>query len=142
MADFWNRGVMDIALSASTDTHALLKNCNSAKRNWLQVELVGQQSNRDAVGARVTLYAEGKHQYREVVLGDGYGSQNTLRQHFGLDHSKVVERLIVRWPASGIVQTFEGINVNQIVEVTEGGDHIVSKTYPSVPNAAYANARE
>jgi hypothetical protein len=142
VADFWNRGLMDIALSASTDTHTLLKNCNCAKRNWLQVELVGQQSNRDAVGARVTLCADAMYQYREVVLGDGYGSQNTLRQHFGLDHCQVVDSLIVRWPTSGIIQTFEGVAVNQIVEVTEGDDHIVTKAYPSVPNAVYANARD
>jgi hypothetical protein len=142
VADFWNRGVIDIAVAASSDTHALLKNCIYANRNWLQVELIGQQSNRDAVGARVTLYADGKQQNREIVLGDGYGSQNSLRQHFGLDQCTVVERLMVRWPTSGTVQTFEGIAVNQIVEVAEGDDHIVTKIYPSTSSVVYADARE
>ncbi len=138
VADFWNRGVMDIAVSASTDHHALLKNCAGGKRNWLQIELVGRHSNRDAVGARVTLYADGKQQSREVTLGDGYGSQNTLRQHFGLDRCEIVDRLIVRWPTSGIVQTFQGLPVNRIIEVTEGDDQMVTKFYPSVGDAIYA----
>jgi hypothetical protein len=138
VADFWNRGLIDIAVSASTDRHALLKNCIPSRRNWLQVELVGRRSNRDAVGARVTLHAEGKQQCREVVLGDGYGSQNTLRQHFGLDQCAVVEKLNVRWPTSGIVQTFENIPVNQIIEITEGEDRLITKAYPAVCDRTYA----
>lgn len=140
VADFWNRGVMDIAVSASTDKHALLKNCIAARRNWLQVELVGRYSNRDAVGARLTLYAGGKPQSREVVLGDGYGSQNSLRQHFGLDQSEMVDKLIVRWPAAGLVQTFEDVCVNRIVEITEGEERLVTKSYPAFADGAYAES--
>jgi ASPIC and UnbV/FG-GAP-like repeat len=138
IADFWNRGVQDIAVSASTDKHALLKNSVPVKRNWLQVELVGQHSNRDAVGARVEVHAGGKRQFREVVLGDGYGSQNTLRQHFGLDQSSVVDRLIVRWPTTAIVQSFENVAAKQIVEITEGDDRLVTKDYPPVSARTYA----
>jgi enediyne biosynthesis protein E4 len=138
VADFWNRGLLDIAVSASADRHALLKNRNPVQRNWLQVELVGRRSNRDGVGARVTVYAAGKPQFREVVLGDGYGSQNTLRQHFGLDQCDLVEELIVRWPTSGIVQTFESVPVNQIIEITEGEQRLITKTYPVLSDRAYA----
>ena len=140
VADFWNRGLMDIAISASTDKHALLKNCIANQRNWLQVELVGRHSNRDAVGARVTVLAKGKQQHREIVLGDGYGSQNTLRQHFGLDRCEIVEKLIVRWPTSGIIQTFEDVSVNRIIEITEGEDRLVTKSYPAVSYDAYAKS--
>jgi hypothetical protein len=140
VADFWNRGVMDIAVAASADCHALLKNEVGLNRNWLQVELVGTGSNRDAVGARVTLYAEGKRQSREIVLGDGYGSQNSLRQHFGLDHHQVVDKLVVSWPTSGTVQVFEQVPANEIVEVTEGNDRLVTKTYPIIPDGAYVAA--
>jgi ASPIC and UnbV/FG-GAP-like repeat len=138
VADFWNRGVMDIAVSASADRHALLRNEVGVKRNWFQVELVGRSSNRDAVGARVTLYAGGKQQSRELILGDGYGSQNSLRQHFGLDQHQVVDKLVVRWPTSRTVQTFEQVAANQIVEVTEGNECLVTKAYPAVVNGAYA----
>jgi hypothetical protein len=129
VADFWNRGVLDIAVAASTDRHALLRNEIGTSRNWLQVELVGVKSNRDAVGARVIAVAGGKQQMREVVLGDGYGSQNTLRQHFGLGDANSVDDLTVRWPRSGIIQTFHNVPANRIVEVTEGKTTLVEKNY-------------
>ena len=132
VADFWNRGVLDIAVAASTDRHALLRNEIPAKRNWLQVELVGVKSNRDAVGARVTIVAKDKLQMREVVLGDGYGSQNSLRQHFGLADAAVVDELTVRWPRSGLVQKFRNVAANRIVEITEGQQALVEKHYRSL----------
>jgi hypothetical protein len=119
VADFWNRGRLDIAVAASTDRHALLKNTINNGNSWLAVELVGTKSNRDAVGARITIDVQSKHQMREVVLGDGYGSQNSLRQHFGLGKNSKVDRLTVRWPRSGIIQTFENISANHIVRITE-----------------------
>ncbi len=129
VADFWNRGVMDIAVAASTDRHALLKNEVGLGHNWLQVELVGTASNRDAVGARVTIHVSGAQQAREVVLGDSYGSQSSLRLHFGLNQHKMVDQLTVRWPRSGIVQTFSNIAGNRIIQITEGDKHIVEKDY-------------
>jgi ASPIC/UnbV protein/VCBS repeat protein len=132
IADFWNRGVMDIAVAASTDRHALLKNCINVARNWLQVELVGTRSNRDAIGARITIFAGGTQQSREIVLGDSYGSQSSLRQHFGLNHHETVDRLVVRWPSSGIVQTFENVAVNRIIEITEGVEKLIEKCYATV----------
>lgn len=120
VADFWNRGSLDIAISASSDRHALLKNEVGARRHWIAVELTGTQSNRDAVGARVIIHANGQLQMREVVLGDGYGSQSALRQYFGIGGAEKVDDLTVHWPKSGIVQTFRDLRSDQIVQVTEG----------------------
>ena len=79
----------------------------------------------------MTARAGGMQQMREVVLGDGYGSQNSLRLHFGLGERAVVEELVVRWPRSGITQTFHNLAANRIVEVTEGRDALVEKHYPT-----------
>ena len=132
VADFWNRGVMDIAVSASDDKHALLRNEVGLRRHWLQVELVGVKSNRDAVGARVSIKVNGKPQMREIVLGDGYGSENSLRQHFGLGEATSVDEITVKWPRSGIVQTFHNVAGNRIVQITEGKNELVEKNYPKV----------
>ncbi len=129
VADFWNRGVMDIAVSASTDRHALLKNEVGKNRNWLEVELVGTKSNRDAVGARVTVTNGSRLQTTEVVLGDGYGSQSSLRQHFGIGDAETVDELKILWPATGTVQRFTGVEANQIVVVTEGVDNLETKRF-------------
>jgi hypothetical protein len=128
VADFWNRGSLDIAVAASADRHALLKNA-APVRSWLQVELVGTRSNRDAVGARVYASVGGQQQMREVVLGDGYASQNALRQHFGLGAATEVDELVVRWPRSGLTQTFRNIPANRIIEITEGRDVLIEKPY-------------
>ncbi|MEM6456331.1 MAG: CRTAC1 family protein [Acidobacteriota bacterium] len=143
-ADFWNRGVIDIAVAGSTDTHALLRNDVGLHRDWLQVELVGDPSrpdgsNRDAVGARVIVEAGGQTMMREIALGDGYGSQNTLRLHFGLmsarddDSIPTVERLTVRWPRSGAEQVFERVEGNRIVRVVEMVDALEPVVYAAPP---------
>lgn len=139
VADFWNRGVLDIAVAASTDRHALLRNDVGARRHWLAVDLIGgageleDGTNRDAVGARVTLRQGGRSQVREVVLGDGYGAQNTLRLYFGLGdgdgEAPVIDELLVRWPRSGKIQRFEGVAGDRIVEIREGESGVVEKTY-------------
>ncbi len=128
-ADYWNRGVMDIAVSASTDRHALLRNEVASGRHWLQVELVGVKSNRDAVGARISIRVKGKPQMREIVLGDGYGSQNSLRQHFGIGDEMIVDELTVKWPRSATVQTFKSVPGDRIIEITEGVNDIKEKHY-------------
>ena len=135
VADFWHRGVLDIAVAASTDQHALLRNDISPNRNWLVVKLIGaagelaQGTNRDAVGARVSVYANGIQQTREVVLGDGYASQSTLHLHFGLDQAEQVDEMIVRWPRSGMVQRFAHITANRYYELQEGQEQLVEKSY-------------
>jgi hypothetical protein len=140
-ADFWNRGVLDIAVAASTDRHALLRNDVGLRRNWLAVELVGAAgklkdgSNRDAVGARVTIVQRGERQLREVVAGDGYASQNSLRQYFGLggersaDPPPVVDEVVVKWPRSGKEQRLKDVPANQIIAVEEGREGWVKKVY-------------
>jgi hypothetical protein len=66
---------------------------------------------------------------REIALGDGYGSQNTLRQHFGLGDRTVVDELVVRWPKSGVTQTFRNVAADRILEITEGRNDLVEKHY-------------
>jgi len=136
VADFWNRGVLDIAVAAHRDRHALLRNDIALKRNWLQVELRGVESNRDAVGARITIEVGDQQQMRELVLGDGYASQSSLRQHFGLGEAIEVDRLEVRWPKSGRTQTFEAIAANQIIEIVEGESVWTRKQYAPASSAA------
>jgi len=141
-ADFWNRGALDIAVAASTDRHALLRNDVGPRHNWLAVELTGaanklpKGSNRDAVGVRVTIIVGGQPQMREVALGDGYASQNSLRLYFGLGGEKtegstppVVDEVMVKWPRSGMVQHFKSVPGNQIVGIEEGRENWETKVY-------------
>ena len=121
LADFSNRGSLDIALSSDQGPHVLLRNRVDPQGNWLQVSLVGVQSSRDAAGALVRIFNDdGRNQTRQVSLGGGYASQEPQRLHFGLGDASVVLRLDVRWPQSGEVQSFENIDANQSILIREG----------------------
>ena len=132
VADFDNDGALDIVMNTNPGdsgdvTRArptLLRNNIGAKRNWLAVELVGTQSNRDATGAMVTVEAGGAKQLRLVSAGSGFASQNTERLYFGLNDQTRVDALTVRWP-SGRIETFKSIGdqliaADRLVRITEG----------------------
>jgi len=130
VADFWNRGMLDLAVAANGGRHALLRNELGPRRHWLEVELTGVRTNRDAVGARVEVVAGGVRQLREVSAGDGYASQSTLRLHFGLGEAAAAEAVTVRWPASGLVERFENVAGDRIVALTEGSGRLTARSYP------------
>ena len=66
----------------------------------------------------------------EVVLGRwAYGSQNSLRQHFGIGDATSVDEITVKWPRSGTVQTFKNVAGDRIIEITEGVNQIKEKHY-------------
>ena len=135
VADFWNRGWLDIAVAASDDQPALLRNEVNAERHWLVVKLTGaagdldKGTNRDAVGARVIVRTGQGQQLREVILGDSYGSQSTLHLHFGLDRAAQADEVIVRWPRSGREQRFQNVAANRYYEVVEGQPELAAKPY-------------
>ena len=91
-----------------------------AGNNWLTLKLVGVESNRDGIGAKVTLRLGDRVIYREVSGGCGFGSTNSLPLEMGLGnrHTKV-DTLEIIWP-SGRVDTHRNVSVNQKIVVTEG----------------------
>ena len=74
--------------------------------NWLTVKPVGIKSNRDGIGARVTLTIGERTLYREVSGGCGFGSTNSIPLEIGLGDATVVDKLEIVWP-SGQVDTYE-----------------------------------
>ena len=71
--------------------------------HWIQVQLVGTQSNRTAIGAIIEITdGEGQRQTQQIVSGSGYASQNSLWPLFGLGPATQVESLIIYWPSGQI----------------------------------------
>ena len=86
--------------------------------NYLNVRLVGVVSNRSAIGARVSLDAGGRKQFREISGGTNFGCM-PFEQHFGLAKYEGSVTIEVRWPSGGH-QIFRGVPVNATFEFTEG----------------------
>jgi len=97
---------------------SLLKN-RGDKKNWVLIKTVGKKSNRNGIGARVTIFSGNQKQMDEVHSGGSYVSHNDLRLHFGLGDAARVDRAEVQWP-SGIHETFENLSANQVVVLEEG----------------------
>jgi len=75
---------------------------------WIGFQLRGHKSNRQGIGARLTLETELGRQVREVKAGDSYLSSSDPRVHFGLGNAREIRSLTIRWP-SGIVQTLKDL---------------------------------
>lgn len=118
-ADFNNDGATELLVSNTFDAPSLLRN-EGPRGNWLLLKLTGTQSNRSAIGARVTLSAAGHEQMQEVRSGGSYISQSDFRLHFGLGAAKEADSIEIRWP-SGLVQQLRGVAANQILTIREGG---------------------
>ena len=118
LGDLDNDGSLEIAVNNMNETPSLLKN-RGEKKNWILLKTVGKKSNRNGIGARVTIFAGGHRQMDEVRSGGSYISQNDLRLHFGIGDATKVERAEVLWP-SGIKEFFENLKANQVVVLEEG----------------------
>ena len=106
-ADYDNDGDIDIAVSNSGGPLELLRN-DGKHGGWIGFLLRGHKSNRQGIGARVTLETELGRQVREVKAGDSYLSSSDPRVHFGLGTAREIRSLTIRWP-SGIVQTLRDL---------------------------------
>ena len=116
--DFDNDGKMDLLVTANGGKAALWHNETKTKCHWLTFKLKGMQSNRDGIGAMITVKADGKTYRNSVRSGSSYLCASDLRAHFGLGLSKIAQ-VEVKWP-SGKTDLIESAEADHIWELTEG----------------------
>tara|TARA_R110002073_G_scaffold65408_23_gene163448 strand:+ start:12121 stop:15222 length:3102 start_codon:yes stop_codon:yes gene_type:complete len=104
-------GRMDLVANHLDQPVAVLQN-NSNSLNWLQLELVGTRSERDAIGAVVTVVTADSQSWTAFrTAGDGYRVSNEPVLHFGVGHAESLQRVEVTWP-SGQTQSFDHVPSN------------------------------
>lgn len=120
--DFDNDGDLDLVLTTSNGPAKLLRNDNGNQNDMLRIKTIGSRSNRDGIGAKITVTtSEGLHLFKMVKSGSSYLSQSELPVTFGLGKPRAnkVVRLDIVWP-SGKKESARNIPPNQFLTLEEG----------------------
>lgn len=118
-ADFDGDGDLDVIITTNHGPPLLLRNDGGNRNHWLAVHLIGMKSNREGLGAKLTLTSGGNRAYREYGVGTSYLSQSVPDSWFGLGQSDRVDSLAIIWP-SGTHQEFSNLPINRTLIITEG----------------------
>jgi cytochrome c-type biogenesis protein CcmH/NrfG/peroxiredoxin len=122
LADFDHDGRQEVFLkNRNSPQLRLLKNMMENLPPSIAFRLRGTKSNRDAIGAAVTVETESGRQTRMLQAGSGFLSQHSKEVFFGLGEAKGLVRASIRWP-SGLVQDLHDLPLNHRVCVEEGSE--------------------
>ncbi len=118
--DLDNDGDLDLVINNINEQAGVYKNNLNelTKANYLTVQLTGANGNKNAIGAKVTLYTNGKKLVRENLPVRGFQSAVDTRLHFGLGNEDKIDSMTVMWPR-GSQQMFTNVAPNRIVELTQ-----------------------
>jgi hypothetical protein len=118
IGDIDNDGRVDVVVSTNDGPAYVLHNETPTQNHWLTLQLVGHQSNRDAIGAEVKLTTAKGTQLATVSTAGSYLSSSDKRVHFGLGAEAQAPAIEIRWP-SGVVQTLKNVGSGQMLRVDE-----------------------
>jgi enediyne biosynthesis protein E4 len=119
VGDLWNDGKLSAVISNMNAAPSLLVNQIRTSNHWIAIHTVGTKSNRDGIGARISIRTATRTLVDEVRSGSSYISNNDMRVHFGLGSASKIEWVEIRWP-SGLVERFANLAVDTIQTVKEG----------------------
>lgn len=118
MADLDDDGKVDLVVSQVHSSAVVLKNDSQTPYHWLEIDLIGRRSSRDAIGTIVRLRTSGGVYMRQWKGGGSYASTNSRRLHFGLGTSTKIDEIEIQWP-SGHRQLLTSIPADQRLRVIE-----------------------
>lgn len=117
--DYDNDGDLDLLMSTNGGPAVLWENQSNHGNRFIRVKTVGTSSNRDGIGAKVTVQLADGRLWRRVKSGSSYCSQSELPVTFGLGRSDRILSLEVLWP-SGSVDKLSNLAPNQRIVIREG----------------------
>jgi len=119
IGDLWNDGRISAVITNLNAAPSLLVNQVRSPNHWIAIRTVGTKSNRDGIGARISVTAGKRTLVDEVRSGSSYNSSSDLRVHFGLGSTTKVDSVHIRWP-SGLQEHFDNLPVDSIQTLQEG----------------------
>ena len=135
LADFDGDGKLEIVLkNRNSPQIRILRLAMNDIGNSITVRLRGVKSNRDAIGAAVTVEANALRQTKYLQAGSGFLSQHTKELSFGLGPNQGFAKVMIQWP-SGLTETYEDLPVNRRIEIQEGTKNFTVKPFASPPQS-------
>ncbi len=139
LADFDHDGRLEVFLkNRSAPQLRILKNVMEELPPSIAFRLQGTKSNRDAIGATVTIKIASGRQTRILQAGSGFLSQHSKDVFFGLGDAKGPVRASIRWP-SGLMQELHDLPVNHRVWVKEGAEPLRLEPFKKPATSALAS---
>ena len=127
IGDIDNDGKPDIVVGNDIEPNFLWANKTVNENNWLKVKLEGVISNRDGIGNTIEINIDGQSQYRYTLAGEGYLSQNSFYEFFGMGNATEVDYVKVTWTATGETEIINNIAANQAIIIKEGSGILSSE---------------
>jgi hypothetical protein len=116
--DLNNDGQIDVVIGVLNDAPVVLRN-NGSKNNWLGIQLTGSKSNRQGIGARITVIdSNDRRQIVDVSTSGSYLSANDGRVIAGLGNASGVKLVRIDWP-SGVKQSIQAPGINRYITINE-----------------------
>ena len=119
MLDYNRDGQLDLVITHLGENSALLENQTGGSYHWVQFSLVGTSTERDAIGAKVSVKVNDVWHHAWVLAGDGYLCRNESVVSIGLGAEKLIEEVVVDWP-SDHSQTFRDLKSDHRYQIVEG----------------------
>jgi len=119
IGDLWNDGRISAVITNLNALPSLLVNQVRSANHWIAIRTVGTKSNRDGIGARISVTLGTRTLVDEVRSGSSYNSSSDMRVHFGLGSAIKVNSVQIRWP-SGLQEHFDNLPVDSIQSLKEG----------------------
>jgi tetratricopeptide (TPR) repeat protein len=136
LADLDHDGRLELILkNRNAPQIRILRNVAKGIGHAIAFRLWGKASNRDAIGAAITVEAEGHRQTKYLQAGSGFLAQHTKELFFGLGGTESHIRATVRWPG-GLTQVFEDLPGDHRIEMVEGSSKVQIKPFAPSPDSA------
>jgi tetratricopeptide (TPR) repeat protein/peroxiredoxin len=140
LADIDHDGRLEVILkSRNAPQLRILRNAMKDIGQSLSFRLRGHKSNRDAIGAAITVEAGGMRQIKYLQAGSGFLAQHSRELFFGVGKAPGNVRATVRWPL-GPAQTFENLPAGNRIEIEEGSSSFAAQPFSTAPAYEHGKA--
>lgn len=130
VGDYNGDGFPDLVSHTLGEYAQVLKSTPNSNK-WIKIMLQGVESNRDGIGAKISVYVDGEVTYRMTFCGENYLGQNSRWEIFGLGDQQAADSLEILWP-SGVLDQYFDVNGLQSLVLIEGAS-IAEDPCPGLP---------